>query len=138
LPRRRWLIAAAAAVVLAAAGVTVAETVGGNSEAGARTVQLAAFGVGAAPARATITQDGSMHIDATSLPHLDAEHFYEVWLTNRSRTQLQAVGSIAEDNKAVLTIAPTLMAQYRAIEVSVQRVNQTAYSGTSVLRGSYG
>jgi hypothetical protein len=136
---RRLLAVAAAAVVLTGAGVTIAETVGSHSaQPQSRTVALAAFDDGTHSARATLLEDGTMRIDATALPKLDAGHFYEVWLTDPGRQRLQAVGSIGNDNRAALTVSSKVLSQYSAIEVSVQRVNQTAYSGTSVLRGSYG
>jgi hypothetical protein len=137
--RRRLLAVAAAAVVLTGAGVTIAETVGSHStQTHVRTVALAAFDVGTHSAKATLLGDGTMRIDATALPKLDARHFYEVWLTDPGRQRLQAVGSIGNDNQAALTVPTKVLSQYSAIEVSVQRLNQTAYSGTSVLRGSYG
>jgi hypothetical protein len=138
--RRRWIVAGAAAVLIAtAAGVTIAETVGsGSSPSRGRTVALAPYDIGTQSAKATLLPDGTMRLDASALPRLDAGHFYEVWLTDAARQRLQAIGSIADDNRAQLTISPKVMARYSAIEVSVQRLNQTAYSGTSVLRGSYG
>ena len=134
--RRRLAAAAVAAVLVTGAGVTIAETVGSGSPAG-RTVALAAFGVGTHPGSATIGAT-TMRIDATALPRLDARHFYEVWLTDPARSRLQAVGSIGNGNRAQLTVSPKVMSQYSAIEVSIQGLRQTAYSGTSVLRGSYG
>lgn len=136
--RRRFVAVAAAAVVLAGAGVTIAETAGSGGGSPAHTVVLNAFGVGTHDARATLVGSGSMRIDASALPKLDSRHFYEVWLTNAARTRLQAVGSISNANRAQLTISPKVMTQYSAIEVSIQRLRQTAYSGTSVLRGTYG
>jgi hypothetical protein len=124
--------------VLAGLGVTLAETVGGSSTPATRTVALAAFGVGTHGATARVQANGSMRIDAAGLPRLDGEHFYEVWLTDAGRHRMQPIGTIDEDNRAQLTISPPVMAQYSAIEVSVQGVRQTAYSGTSVLRGAYG
>jgi hypothetical protein len=139
-PRRRRLLAvAASAAVLVAGGVTIAETVGSNSsQSSARSVSLAAFGVGTHPATATIFGNGTMRINATALPKLNAQHFYEVWLTDAARKNMQSLGSIGNNNRAELTVASNLMTEYSAIEVSVQRTNQPAYSGTSVLRGSYG
>lgn len=136
--RRRVLAAVAAAAVLTGVGITVAETVGGSSAPAARTVALDAFGAGRQAATARVQTNGTMRIDATSLPRLDGGHFYEVWLTDAARKRMQAVGSINDDNRAQLTISPQVMAQYSAIEVSVQGVRQTGYSGTSVLRGAYG
>jgi hypothetical protein len=45
---------------------------------------------------------------------------------------------LGHDNEAQLTVSPNVMAQYSAIEISVQQVDQTSYSGHSVVRGSYG
>jgi hypothetical protein len=136
--RHRLLAVAAAAVVLAGGGVTIAETVGSGGGHSGRAVVLDAFGVGTHAAQATIGGSGSMRIDASSLPKLDRQHVYEVWLTDPARTRLQAVGTISNDNQAQLTISPKVMSQYSAIEVSIQGVRQPAYSGLSVLRGSYG
>jgi anti-sigma-K factor RskA len=138
LRRRRVVALVAAAAVATGVGVTLAETLGGSSSPAARTVALDAFGGGRHDATARVTPDGSMRIDATSLPHLDGKHFYEVWLTDGARKRMQAVGAINDANRAQLTISPQVMSQYSAIEVSVQGVRQTGYSGTSVLRGSYG
>lgn len=137
--RRRVVLGVAAAAVLASGiGIGAAQLQGSDShQSGSRTLALAPFGVGTHAARATVADAGTMRIDATSLPKLDARHFYEVWLTDPARTRLQAVGSLSTSNSAVLTVSPNVMARYSAIEVSVQRVNQTSYSGTSVLRGSY-
>jgi hypothetical protein len=136
--RRRLLAVAAAAAVLVGGGVTLAETVGSSSsQSDTRSVALRPFGVGHRPAKVTLVGGARMRIDATALPRLDGGHFYEVWLTDSARKRMQSVGSIGQDNTAVLTVPGNVMSQYSAIEVSVQRTNQTAYSGTSVLRGSY-
>lgn len=136
--RRHALIAVAAAVVAAGAGVTIAETTGSSSGPRSATVALGAFGEGSVPAKATLIGSGTMRLDASSLPRLGAGRFYEVWLTNSARTRMQAVGSLGADNEAQLTVSPQVMGRYTAIEISVQRVDQTSYSGHSVLRGNYG
>lgn len=139
--RRVALGVAAAAVVATGAGVTVAELQGSDSSsppAGSLSVALTPYDVGTHPAEATVAAPGTMSIDATSLPKLDGRHFYEVWLTDRARKRLQPVGSLTTDNRAVLTVSPNVMARYSAIEVSIQGLNQTSFSGTSVLRGTYG
>jgi hypothetical protein len=136
--RRRLLAVAAAAAVLVGGGVTIAETVGsGTTQTDTRSFALRPFDTGDAPAKVTLA-GSNMHIDATALPRLDGGHFYEVWLTDAARKRMQSVGSIGQNNKAELTVPANVMSQYSAIEVSVQRTNETAYSGTSVLRGSYG
>jgi hypothetical protein len=137
--RRRLLAVAAAAAVLVGGGVTIAETVGSDSsQPASRSISLRAFGAGTEPARVTLVGAAQMRIDATDLPKLDSSHFYEVWLTDAARQRMQSVGSIGENNTAELTVPPNVMSEYSDIEVSVQRINQTTYSGLSVLRGSYG
>jgi hypothetical protein len=141
--RQRLLAVAAAAAVLAAGGVTIAETVGSGSSSSpsqqaSRSLSLRAFDLGKEPAKVTLIGAGTMRIDATALPKLDGAHFYEVWLTDAARKRMQAVGSIGRDNLAQLTVSSNVMSEYTAIEVSVQRTDETAYSGMSVLRGSYG
>ncbi|HEV7205134.1 MAG TPA: anti-sigma factor [Jatrophihabitans sp.] len=140
-PRRRRLlaVAAAAAVLAGAGGVTYALTSdGGSSQVVTRQVALAAFGVGHKPATVTLIGDSKMKLDAASLPHLDKQHVYEVWLTNLARTDMQSVGFVGSDNTAVLPVSSNVMSHYKAIEVSVQSIDQTRYSGISVLRGTYG
>lgn len=135
---RVYAAAAVAAGVLVGGGaITLVELNGSSSNS--TTVALAAFGAGTAHAKATVA-DGRMNLDATALPRLDATHRYEVWLTDTSRTRMQPIGWVDTDGKAQLTVPATLMSQYRAIEVSVQQVNAPnyTYSGTSVLRGTYG
>jgi hypothetical protein len=135
--RRRLLAVAAAAAVLVGGGVTLAETVGSSSSSpDTVSVALRPFDTGDHPAKVTVA-GARMRIDATALPRLDRGHFYEVWLTDAARKRMQSVGSIDQDNKAELTVPANVMSQYSAIEVSVQRTNETTYSGTSVLRGSY-
>lgn len=135
--RKGLLVAAAAAVVATGVGLATAELTGESGDSPSRTIALSAFDVGSHPAEARLEGGDTMRIDASALPRLDAGHFYEVWLTNKSRTRLQAIGSIGTSNQAVLTVSPNVMSQYSAIEVSVQKVDQTSYSGTSVARGTY-
>jgi anti-sigma-K factor RskA len=141
-PRRqhRLLAVAAAVVVLAGGGVTIAETVGSSSStSSSRSIALSGFDrmKPSVQAKVTIVGSHTMRIDATALPRLDSNHSYEVWLTDSARVHMQSVGFIGSDNRGQLTVSPEVMANYRDIEVSVQRTNQTKYSGISVLRGSY-
>jgi hypothetical protein len=140
VPRRRLRIAgivAAAAVVVGGGTAAIVETTtSSSSQQQALTVALSAFHDGKAPATATIVGT-SMRIDAAKLPRLDAEHFYEVWLTDSARTTMWPLGAIPSDNRAQLPVPLSVMGRYSAIEVSVQQVSQTKYSGVSVLRGSY-
>lgn len=135
--RRRLIAVAAAAVVLAGGGVTIAETVGSGPSSVQRTVALRPFDIGTHSATATIAS-GSMKINATSLPKLDGRHRYEVWLTDQSRSRMQSVGYIGDAKTAMLNVPANVMSQYNDIEVSLQKINQAKYSGTSVLRGAYG
>jgi Anti-sigma-K factor rskA len=135
--RRLIAVAAAAAVVLGGGGVIIAETVGSSSsDSSVVTVSLRAFDKGHSPAVAKVSGK-TMRIDATDLPRLDSGHWYEVWLTDGARKRMQSLGAIGSDNRAQLTVPANVMAEYSAIEVSVQRTNETAYSGVSVLRGAY-
>lgn len=138
--RRRLLAVAAAVVVAGGAGLTIAETVGSSSSSpsAARTVSLRAFGVGTEPATMQVAANGRMHIDATKLPPLDAQHAYEVWLTDPGRTRMVQVGFIGPDRRADLTVSPAVLGHYGDVEVSRQPADQTVkYSGVSLLRGSY-
>lgn len=140
-PRRQRLLAvAAAAVVLTGAGVTYAVVASdsGTTQVASRQITLDAFGVGHKPAKVTIIGDSKMKVDAANLPRLDKKHVYEVWLTDLHRTDMQSVGFIGSDNTAVLPVRSNVMSHYKAIEVSVQNIDQTKYSGISVLRGTYG
>jgi hypothetical protein len=138
-PRRRWLVAAAAAAVVATAGgITNAETVGGSSSAptAATTIRLEPP-TGGADGSAIVTVTGErMHLDATSLPTLDAGHQYEVWLV--ADTQLRPLGYIGGDRTADLTVPASVMAQYDSVAISVQKNSQVEFSGDVVVRGSYG
>lgn len=135
---RVYAAAAVAAGVLIGGGAIALVEVNGSSSH-STTVALAPFGGGTASGKATVT-DGRMNLDAAALPALDATHRYEVWLTDTSRTRMQPIGWVDANGKAQLTVPANLMSQYRAIEVSVQQVNAAnyTYSGTSVLRGTYG
>jgi hypothetical protein len=138
---RRWLIAAAAVVVGALVGggaVALADHTGGSS-GNSRSIALEPFGVGTTSASAKVSPAGTMQVNATSLPRLDSDQRYEVWLTNAPRTQMMPIGWVGDTGTAKLTVPSNLMQTYSDIEVSVQRVNAPSYtySGTSVLRGSY-
>lgn len=139
LNRTRFAVAAAVAGVLIGGGGAFAVThLGSSSSPSGQRVALAAFGEGTHSASARMA-GGKMTIDATSLPTPDADHRYEVWLTNPARTQMQPVGWIGANGKATLTVPADLADSYSAIEVSVQKVDDARYdfSGVSVLRGNY-
>lgn len=137
--RRRRLLAVAAAVAVLATGtgVIVAETIGSSSPAG-HSVALLPFGVGTHSATVSIAHGGRLQLDATALPRLASDQAYEVWLTDAARQQMQSVGFIGPDNRAVLTVSPGVLRRFSDIEVSRQPADKTqTYSGTSVLRGAY-
>jgi len=133
--RRRALIAvAAAAVVATAVGVAVTQT-GGNSSAPPAAQSLVLVGKPDESAKVTITGD-RMHLDATSLPKLDAAHQYEVWLV--AATQLRPLGYLGGDRTADLTVPAPVMAQYSSVAISLQKNTQVGFSGDVVVRGNYG
>jgi hypothetical protein len=139
--RRRLIGIAAAAAVVVGGGVTGGLlATSGPSTPSAQTVQLAAYGSAAHPGKtADVTIAGSrLRVDATKLPRLDAQHIYELWVTDAQRTKMQAVGTIGNDNRAELTLPTNVISKYSDFEVSVQPTSQlNRYSGTSVLRGDY-
>lgn len=135
--RGRWLAAAAVAgVAIGGGAVVVARNV--DNSPSAQTVRLAAFGVGHDPATAKVTGGDRMRLDATALPGAGTGKLYEVWLTDAARTRMYPVGSLGADRTGTFTVPPDLMKTYTAIEVSVQPLDKSAYSGVSVLRGNYG
>lgn len=137
--RSRLLAVAAAAVVLAGGGVTIAETVGssGPSQPAAQRITLAPVGTNRAAATATVS-GGTMRVDATSLPKLDASRQYEVWLADSTGGQVRALGFIGADRRADLPVPLPVMGRYAAIAISIQKTDQVAFSGDMVARGFYG
>ena len=133
--RRRALMAVAAAAVIATGvGVTVAQTVGDSTSPPAAQ-SLLLVGKPDTSAKVTISGD-RMHLDATSLPKLDAAHQYEVWLVDA--TQLRPLGYLGGDRTADLTVPAPVMAQYSGVAISLQKNTQVGFSGDVVVRGSYG
>jgi hypothetical protein len=132
----RWV--AAAAVLGIAVGVGGVVATDHLRAPASRTVALAAFGKGTVPATAEIVGGTQLRLRAGALPAPGADRLYEVWLTNDARTRMYAVGSLPAGRTGTFTVAPTLLHRYTAIEVSVQPLNNSSYSGTSVLRGHYG
>ncbi len=135
--RPRWLAAAAVVGIgLGVGGVAAADAL--HTGPSARTVQLAAFGTGTVPATAKIVGGHEVKVDAAALPTPGPDRLYEVWLTNKARTQMYAVGSLPAGRTGTFTVAPALLHTYSALEVSVQPLSDSGYSGVSVLRGTYG
>lgn len=136
--RRAIISLAAAAAIVVGGGVTYATVQSGPAGPSTRTVALTAFDVGHANGSVQIIGNNALVVDATHLPKLDSQHLYEVWLTDSDRKNMQSVGFIGDKNTATLSVSPKWMSQYNDIEVSIQKINQDKYSGTSVLRGAYG
>lgn len=139
LPRRRWLAAAgAAAVVATGAGIAAAELLSPSpsTHPAAQAVRLEPVGALHASATATIS-GGTMHIDATALPKLDASRQYEVWLVASSGTRLRPLGYIGADRTAALPVPTQVMASYNDIAISIQKTDQVQFSGDMVARGQY-
>ena len=96
---------------------------------------LTRFEFGNATGQGTIKGD-TVTLDAASLPKLPASQRYEVWLTNSERTTMYSIGFLGDGSKATFTVKHDELEHYSDVEVSKQgRAN--AYSGKSVLRGSY-
>ncbi len=135
--RRTWLAAAAAVVVLGG-GAGAYFAVSGSSSPAGQHVALSAFDKGTTSASARLIGGDELTLDASSLPRLAAEQYYEVWLTNGARTAMAPIGLLDADRKASFAVPATEMASYAAVEVSVQDTSGVgSYSGQSVLRGSY-
>ncbi|WP_375490412.1 anti-sigma factor domain-containing protein [uncultured Jatrophihabitans sp.] len=137
--RRRLVAVAAAAAVIVGGGSTIAALELGGSASDARSVALSAYPEGTSSARANVQiQDSKLKVDATALPKLDAQHVYELWVTDRDRKNMSPVGTFG-NGRAELTVARNVLAQYNDFEVSVQPSNEIKdYSGHSVVRGEYG
>ncbi len=135
---RSRLLVAAAIVGLAVGGgaVYAGERVSDRAPA-SQSVALDAFDKGTVPAKVTLVGGDEMKLDASALPSPGDGKLYEVWLTNSARTQMYAVGSLDAGRTATFSVSPKLMTTYSDIEVSVQPVDNSSYSGVSVLRGSY-
>jgi hypothetical protein len=140
MPVRYRILAAAAVVSLALAGGGVYLSEGNTSTSSptARSVALSAFDKGTTSGKAVLTGANGVQLDASSLPAPGTGSYYEVWLTNSTRTSLAPVGQLDTDGKGTFVIPANMLSTYGAIEVSVQtKTGDGSYSGTSVLRGSY-
>jgi hypothetical protein len=140
-PVGRGWIAAAAVIVGVAAGVGGEYLVNHHttsSSVAVHVVHLAPFDIGTTSGTAKIIGGSRITVGATSLPSLGTTKFYQAWLTNAARTQLLSLGPLGPDGAGNYTLPAHLISTYSAIEVSVQQVNgNPAFSGVSVLRGSY-
>jgi hypothetical protein len=139
IARYRWLAAAAVVLVGVAAGGILAAERSGSSQAPERSIALRAYDEGTSNATAKLVGSDQMRLDASSLPALANGRYYEVWLTNHARTAMAPVGQLNTSGMGTFTVPSSEMANYGAIEVSVQSTAGVGnYSGVSVLRGIYG
>jgi hypothetical protein len=136
-PRRLALGGVAAAAVAAAAIVAV--VVVGSGSHGTR-FQAALGSTPLAPAasgEATLTRTSSgwrIHLDATGLPRLAGDRFYEAWLRSR-RGVLVPIGTFNEARNVTLWagVSPT---SYEVLTVTRERADgNQASSGQKVLAG---
>jgi hypothetical protein len=130
--RRRGL-AAGAAALLAAAGVAGVFLSPGSAS---RSVSLSAYGVGTSNATAEFI---GVDVDIrANLPALSGGSYYEVWLTDASRTVMTPVGELVSPGSTELSLSRDVVSRFADIEVSVESpANGSEYSGLSVLRGQY-
>jgi hypothetical protein len=133
--RRLAVAAAVAGLAVGAGGAYAAQHV---HSTGGRTVAMGAYGIGHTDATATVRGDQQIQLNASSLPAPAPGEYYEVWLTDAARQHMAPVGPLDPKGKGTFEVSSSLVDTYSAIEVSVQSAESTgAYSGLSVLRGSY-
>jgi hypothetical protein len=136
--RYRWLAAAAVVALGVGGGAAVLADRNRADSPTSRTVALSAFDQGTTTGSAVLVGGDTMKLDAASLPTLAAGRYYEVWLTDGARTTMAPVGQLDSAGDGTFTVPENVMSGYGAIEVSVQDTQaKGAYSGVSVLRGSY-
>ena len=128
-----------AAAAVAAAAIAVAVVVSGSGSHGAR-FQAALGPTPLAPGahgEAVLTRTSSgwrIHLDATGLPRLAGDHFYEAWLS-RSDGVLVPVGTFNEGRNVTLW-AGVSPASYTVLTVTRERADgNEASSGQKVLGG---
>jgi len=134
-PRRLALggVAAAAAVAVALAVVIGSGSHGARFRAALGPTPLATDASG----EATLTKSSSgwrIHLDATGLPRLEGERFYEAWLRS-SAGELVPVGTFNEGRNVTLW-AGVSPARYTVLTVTRERADgNQASSGEKVLVG---
>ncbi|MFG3705212.1 anti-sigma factor [Micromonospora sp. NPDC047670] len=72
----------------------------------------------------------------TNLP--DVVGYYEVWLINPRNLEMFSVGVLGDEQDELLPLPPNVDLQaYSVVDVSAEAYdNDTAHSGTSLLRGA--
>lgn len=136
---RRLAVAGAAAAAVAAAAVAAVVVIGGSGSTGTR-FQAALGSTPLAPGasgEATLTRTTSgwrIHLDATGLPRLAGDRFYEAWLRG-SEGVLVPIGTFNEARNVTLW-AGVSPASYKVLTVTRERADgNQASSGEKVLVG---
>jgi Anti-sigma-K factor rskA, C-terminal len=134
---RRLALGAVAAAAVAAAAVAVVVSSGSHGTRFQATLGPTALAPGAR-GEATLTRTSSgwrIHLDATGLPRLAGERFYEAWLRS-SAGVLVPIGTFNEGRNVTLW-AGVSPVRYRVLTVTRERAdgNETS-SGAKVLVGS--
>jgi hypothetical protein len=136
---RRLAVAGAAAAAVAAAAVAAVVVIGGSGSTGTR-FQAALGPTPLAPGasgEATLTRTTSgwrIHLDATGLPRLAGDRFYEAWLRG-SEGVLVPIGTFNEARNVTLW-AGVSPASYKVLTVTRERADgNQASSGEKVLVG---
>lgn len=134
-PGRRWrrgLLAAAAVIVIAAGGTAV----GLQLRPAGRVVTVAAYGTGTVAASARVGA-GWMTMDASKLPPLPPDKYYEVWLVDAAQTGVLPLGPLGADRTGRYAVPVPVMNSYSSVQVTVQDNNGSPLpSKVSVLKGS--
>lgn len=137
---RRLALGGVAAAAAAAAAVAVAVVVSGGSGAHGTRFQAALASTPLAPGArgdATLTRTSSgwrIHLDATGLPRLAGDRFYEAWLRS-SKGVLVPIGTFNEGQNVTLW-AGVSPASYKVLTVTRERADgNEASSGQKVLVG---
>jgi hypothetical protein len=133
--RARWSAIAAGLLLVVGIGGGVVISRGGGQPAGQQ-IALNAVGPGSATGNASLNGD-QVCVNRASLPPPPAGHSYEVWLVNQARSKLQAVG-MTSNGQGCWTVPAAQVGDFTTIEISDEPDDgNAAYSGTSVLRGTY-
>jgi hypothetical protein len=143
--RLRAATAAVAAAVLLAGGVLLGRQLPSRRATSGPVVATAALERLAAPAPAggevTVVAKGKdrlLVVRTANLPPPPAGDFYEVWLLAPQTDKMLPMGVLPPTGTGSYGIAGSIMQQFSAVDISLQRNNgDPAHSKTSVLRAYY-